>query len=198
MKHFITQGNITNKRVEENIKKNFPNGIDFCYTDPPWGNGNLKYWKTINKKATNFNSDLITQNELEIKIVNLITENVINYAFIIYGVSVANSLIKKFKNNPKVKDVQYYEKKYANNFKNCTICVTLNEAPIIDFSFLKDTKGLQSLKLICEKFKDKYKSVLELFIGIGYYLKVLHKYNFVVVGNELNNARLNKAISKIE
>lgn len=23
---------------------------DFCYSDPPWGGGNLKYWRTMNKK----------------------------------------------------------------------------------------------------------------------------------------------------
>ena len=41
MKHKITNGNINHERVENNIISNFPNGLDFCYTDPPWGN--LKY-----------------------------------------------------------------------------------------------------------------------------------------------------------
>jgi len=41
MKHKITNGNINHERVENNIITNFPNRLDFCYTDPPWGN--LKY-----------------------------------------------------------------------------------------------------------------------------------------------------------
>jgi len=197
MKHFITQGNITDALVEDNIKNNFPNGIDFCYTDPPWGNGNLKYWKTINKKMTSNDSSLISQDELEDKIVDLITANVNNYCFIVYGVREAESLMAKFKQKQNVTDIQYYEKTYANNQKNCIICVTLNKADLMDFSFLQNTKGLKSLSLICEMFKDKYKTVLELFVGIGYYLKVLDKHGFTVVGNELNASRLEKALSKV-
>jgi len=198
MRHFITNKNIIDPAVENNIQKNFPNGLDFCYTDPPWGSGNLKYWKTINKKATNLDSDLIDQFQLEDRVVDLITKYVNNYAFIVYGVHQAKSIIEKLQSKANVKDVQYYEKTYANNLKNCIICVTLNDNEILDFSDLQKTKGLKSLKIICEMFKDKYKNVLELFVGIGYYLKVLDKYGFVVAGNELNSSRLSKALNKIK
>lgn len=198
MKHFITNKNIIDPEVETNIIRNFPTGIDFCYTDPPWGTGNLKYWKTINKKMTNNDNDLIDQNQLEDRVVDLITRFVNNYAFIVYGVHQAESIIKKLKEKKNVNDIQYYEKTYASNQKNCIICITLNNNKIIDFSHLQETKGLKSLKIICKMFKDKYKSVLELFVGIGYYLKVLDNYNFTVVGNELNANRLSKAIKKIK
>jgi hypothetical protein len=201
MKHFLTQGNITDPKVDQNIKLNFPNGIDFCYTDPPWGNGNLKYWDTINKKMTGDSVSQINQDTLENRTVDLICEHVNNYAFIVYGVREANSIIAKLKQKPNVIDIQYYEKTYksgAKDMKNCVITVTLNKAPIIDFSFLEGEKGLNGLKLICEKFKDTYKTALDLFVGIGYYLKMLDGYGFVVVGNELNSLRIQKAISKVK
>ena len=30
---------------------------DFIYTDPPWGKGTLKYFKTLNKKQTGLESE---------------------------------------------------------------------------------------------------------------------------------------------
>ena len=47
-------------------------------------------------------------------------------------------------------------------------------------------------------FKEKYNNVLELFVGIGYYLKILDSYDFTVAGNELNQARLLKALGKVK
>ena len=29
------------------------NQADFIYSDPPWGQGNLRYWQTMNKKMNN-------------------------------------------------------------------------------------------------------------------------------------------------
>ena len=52
MRHKITQGNIMSQNVDANISKHFPNGLDFCYTDPPWGTGNLNYWKTMNSEIS--------------------------------------------------------------------------------------------------------------------------------------------------
>ena len=200
MRHKITQGNITDLQINKNIEANYPNGIDFCYTDPPWGSGNLKWWKTLNKKATNVDAELIDQEILEERIVELITTYVNNYAFIVYGVHQAESIIHKLKQKSNVKDIQYYEKTYQSTkaMVNCVICVTLNDASIKDFSVLEGLKGLKGLRYVCELFKDEYESVLELFVGIGHYLKIFHKYNFNVIGNELNSSRLDKAISKIK
>ena len=198
MRHSITLGDITDIAVDKNIRSNYPDGIDFCYTDPPWGNGNLKYWKTINRKMNNRECNLLDQETLENRVTELIASYVNNYAFVVYGVREAKSLMDKLKAKPSVKDVQYYEKIYDGNKKNCIICITLNQAEVLDFSFVANTKGVESLVKICELFKDRFNSVLEMFVGIGYYLKILDKYGFKVIGNELNEARLSKALGKIK
>lgn len=201
MKHKIIQSNIKDFAIDEHLENNYPNGVDFCYTDPPWGSGNLKYWKTINKKATMTDAELIDQHILEHRVVNVITNHVNNYAFIVYGVREADSLMSKFKNSDKVTDVQYYEKTYNSGSKptkNCVICVTLNNAPKRDFSALENLHGTKGLHYVCDMFKNDYQTVLEMFVGIGYYLKILDKYGYEVVGNELNKARLTKALSKVE
>lgn len=201
-KHVFTQGNISAKNIDKAIKEHYPNGIDFCYTDPPWGTGNLNYWKTINKKMNDgLLIDQIDQQELEERIVPLICNNVNNYAFIVYGVREAQSIMDKFKANPKVIDVQYIEKKYKSGnkwMKNCVIAITFKGSVVHDFTaLLSNENGIKGLVKVCELLKGDNKSVLELFVGIGYYLKVLDKYGFNVIGNELNLSRLQKAIGKI-
>jgi hypothetical protein len=201
MKHKITNENITSHLVEENIKRNYPNGVDICYTDPPWGNGNLSYWKTINKKMTSAESDLISQEEMEDRISYLITKYVKTYAFIVYGKREAESLTNKLKKYPNVKDVQYIKKRYQSGSKwleNCVLCVTLNDAPVKSFQYLENQDGLKGLEIVCKEFQGVATSVLELFVGVGFYLKVLDKYGFEVVGNELNGARLSKALDKVK
>jgi len=199
--HVFTHGNINDNQLDIAIAENYPNGIDFCYTDPPWGNGNLNYWDTMNKKMNQQTTDQIDQITLENRVVHLICKHVKNYAFIVYGVREAESLISILNKQPNVTDVQYIEKKYKSGdkwLKNCVIAVTLNSAAKRDwFPILENKNGLEGLHAICQEFKNIYTSCLECFVGQGFYLKVFDKYGFNVIGNELNLSRLQKAISKI-
>ena len=36
--------------------------VDFLYSDPPWGQGNLKYWQTINNRHTGMQRNEIEYN----------------------------------------------------------------------------------------------------------------------------------------
>ena len=102
MKHFLTTGNISETNIDAVLKKNFPEGIDFCYTDPPWGNGNLKYWNTMLGKNTSQTTDQLDQENLEDRVVNLISEHVNNYAFIVYGIREAKSIMSKLREKSNV------------------------------------------------------------------------------------------------
>tara|TARA_R110002167_G_scaffold344426_1_gene553904 strand:- start:1629 stop:2231 length:603 start_codon:yes stop_codon:yes gene_type:complete len=199
MRHKLTQGNIAGSQLQS-LLDTLPNA-HFCYTDPPWGTGNLKYWKTINKRMTGEEANQIDQQELEHIVVDCITKNVESYAFVVYGIKQADSIMKKFRAKPNVSDIQYIEKKYAAGSKslsNCVIAITLNEAPIINWvSKLTNQNGIKGLDVVCEEFKGKHSICLDMFIGVGAYLKCLDKNGFTVYGNELNRARLEKAIGKV-
>lgn len=201
MRHVLTQGNITGGQLIAALKENYPQGVDFCYTDPPWGDGNLRYWATINKKMTASAVNQIDQPELEKETARLISDHVKHYAFVVYGVNQAESLMAVLRSKNNVVDVQYISKKYRSGSKwleNCVIPVTLNDAPIIDWRpVLENKNGMAGLKAVCEMFKGRYTSCLDAFIGQGFYLETLHKYGFAVVGNELNAARVEKAKSRV-
>lgn len=144
----------------------------------------------------------IDQATLESRVVQLICTHVKNYAFVVYGVREAESLIAALKKQPNVTDVQYVEKRYRSGakwLKNCVIAITLNNAKKEDWTaILTNQDGLAGLHAVCKMFENKYKSVLECFIGQGFYLEILDKYGFDVVGNELNLSRLEKAIGRVK
>lgn len=200
--HVLTHGNIKDSQLDAAIKENYPNGIDFCYTDPPWGNSNLKYWETMNKKMNGQSTDQIDQLLLENRVVRLICDNVRKYAFIVYGVHQAESLMNIIKEQKEVTDVQYIEKKYKSGnkwLKNCVIAITLNNAEPIDWSALLVNQDEQKgLHVVCKALVGKYNSCMDIFIGQGFYLEILHKYGFKVIGNELNQSRLNKAVARLK
>ena len=199
--HILTNGNISGDQLTTALSSNYPNGVDWCYTDPPWGNGNLKYWATINKKMTNTSINQIDQYTLEDRVVDIFTTYVRNYTFVVYGVKEAESLMAKARSKGNVRDVQYIEKKYnagSKWLKNCIICITLNDAPVVDWvPVFSGQHGINGLKSICKMFSGRSSSCLDMFIGVGHYLNVLDSYGFKVIGNELNRARLSKAIAKI-
>jgi hypothetical protein len=198
-RHRITQGNIAGGQLQRMLAS-LPMA-DFAYTDPPWGTGNLRYWDTMNKKATGDEIAQIDQHELEGIVCDTICRYVRHYAFIVYGKREADSLASMFFQRPNVSAVQIIPKQYRSGSKwmdNVVIAVTLNDAPERDWlPVLKDKNGMDGLKVICNEFAGKYQYALDMFIGIGYYLKALDRAGFTVYGNELNRARLEKASGRI-
>lgn len=200
--HVLTQGDITGRQLDHALAEHFPGGVDFCYTDPPWGSGNLKYWATMNEKMTGTVRDALEQQELEKRVVDLICTHVNHHAFIVYGVREAESIMALLRANKRVADVQYIEKRYRGGdgwLKNCVIAVNFVGSEPVDWvPILTGQDGLAGLRVICDKFKGRFTTCLDVFIGIGYYLSTLDACGFRVVGNELNAARLSKAIGKVE
>jgi hypothetical protein len=49
MKNKVIVGSLTQKRAEKALQGNL---ADIVYSDPPWGPGNLKYWRTMNGQKT--------------------------------------------------------------------------------------------------------------------------------------------------
>ena len=50
--HYYAQGDIMENNLQEYLKE-LPLKPDMIYTDPPWTNGNCKYWRTIANKQDN-------------------------------------------------------------------------------------------------------------------------------------------------
>lgn len=200
MKHKIFNYSIEHPDLLVNFKRELPQKADFAYTDPPWGNGNLGYWKTIAKRQTGKEHHQIKQPEMEDCLVNILDQTVKHYAFIVYGVKETPSLVEKLTNTARVSNVQVVTKEYRSGskwYKNTMICVTYDNNEIIDWSHLEGFKGMKTLYAVIRFAEaENYKTVLEPFVGIGHYLKQLHRDGFTVIGNEYNSARRDKALAK--
>lgn len=78
---------VTNASIDSLIVDSMLNGekIDVFYSDPPWGDGNLKYWVTMNKKMTGAEYNPLTYTQLIDRITGLIRNYVDGHVFIETG-----------------------------------------------------------------------------------------------------------------
>jgi len=198
--HILTQGNIKGDQLRKALDQHFPSGVDVLYTDPPWGQGTIKYWNTLNKKNTGDDTEILSVEQIETIIVDYIMEYVKQYGFIIYGKREAAGMMARLTKTG-LRDIELIPRTYNSGSKrlpNVVITFRTPLAPAIDWrSLLEGTNDMDTLRIVCDQLAGKAKTVLDMFIGIGDYLKMLDRYGFTVVGNELNSARLEKAIAKI-
>lgn len=198
--HGIMNYNISSPEIELQIQENFPSGIDVLFTDPPWGEGNLKYWKTINARNTGVVIEQIGQDDMEERIVRIILSHIRSYGFVIYGVWQSCSMTERLSRLPTIVDIQVIPKMYRSGSKwlpNVIIISTKNGAEVLDWGRLRDTKGIETAEMVAEITRKTCQTMIDPFCGIGNYLKAFKSVGFTVVGNEVNRSRLNRSIGAI-
>lgn len=172
---------LSNKDIMIDDLSDLMQGIksDVMYVDPPWGERNLKYWRTMNKQKGHPVDWLKFLHRLKYIYdkwcgKDLFIETGINYENdikLIFG-NTENMFITKYKSGNK-----YYPALllvYAKKFKTELL-----------------NKGGYDLVYNCLKNYEN-KSVFDPCIGKGLTAKVGRKLNMNIFGNELNLNRLNK------
>lgn len=188
------------------------NGIDalmagdraaIMYSDPPWGQGNIKYWATMNLKmngAVNIPADLET---FLSSVFGIAQRYVDRYLLIEYGVAWRDAiqargvaagfsprgvlpLIYDSKNLPLdlhlfTKGPQSFPAGYAEGVSH--------------------TKGFRTLEMAIGPLASilgQGSIILDPCCGMGYTAKAAMKYGLHFRGNELNAARLAKTMKRLE
>lgn len=175
---------------------------DLFYSDPPWGEGNLRYWQTMNHKM----------NGADRKEVNLVSflHRVIDVA-VTYTNDDAIILFE-------------YGCRWHDQFKAMAeehglhhLCSTemvygSPARPVMSLLFDKDgshkipegyqesvyhTTGYKSLLAAMGPFVQGRKSVLDPCCGLGYTAKFAVDHGLTFYGNELNRKRLDKTIERL-
>ena len=59
--------------------------VDILYSDPPWGDGNLAYWQTMNKKMTGSDVPQVKHDQMYDRILDLINRYVQGFVFLETG-----------------------------------------------------------------------------------------------------------------
>lgn len=176
---------------------------DIYYSDPPWGEGNLKYWQTMNKKMTGAEPKEVNLDKFLNRVLECSTKYTKDTAiiFIEYGLRWNNDLIELAKNYD-LKCVKSIELLYGSkNLPNIlNIFVKGNRQLNITDEYVNNVyhkKGIAVLENAITPFIKENDIVCDLCCGLGYtaQFSVNHKLKFI--GNELNQARLNKTIEKL-
>lgn len=176
---------------------------DFCYSDPPWGSGNLKYWKTMNEKMneTAIKPECLDVEDFLDKIFQIAKKHTKGFVVIEYGLKWQDK-------------VMYFARKNGLHF--CTKVQTLygsgsQKLPLINMFF--HTEGVQEIdvssihnltgyEVVFRIFsllnaKQNVTKVLDFCCGMGYTAQASIDNDLQFFGNELNTARLEKTVKRL-
>ncbi len=174
---------------------------DLIYSDPPWGQGNLRYWQTINKRHTGQEPKDIKYEKFLPFFFKLVSKFSRDIVVIEYGVRWRDDVIKLAN---------------QNGFKSGGVCTSLYSSKLLPLDvhlfsksgkakmtdvFKKgcfENKGFNLVDFIFSQIlPQNSKIVLDPMCGMGYTAIASKKYNLAFRGNELNQKRLDKTIKAL-
>lgn len=182
---------------------------DFIYSDPPWGQGNLKYWQTINKRHTGKEPSEIDYEMFLPLLFGIFQKYAKDCVVIEYG--------EKWRD-----DIIAFAKQYG--FVHGGVCTSLYGSPSkllpldvhvfsksgkyhVDEEFKQGCLDLRGGDLsvfvfgkmmTAEALASKDTIILDPMCGMGYTARAAIKYGFRFRGNELNAKRLNVTIKRLQ
>jgi hypothetical protein len=176
---------------------------DIFYSDPPWGEGNLKYWQTMNVKM---NPDAIKkQVDLDL-FLNKVFETAATFAkgviFIEYGLRWDDLILRKA-NMFGLKHAYAIETFYGSGKKLLPLHLHIlhrSKQMTIPDEYIQEvqlTHGYETLKTAVAPFIVKGGIVLDPCCGMGYSAQIAIDNGMRFRGNELNKARLLKTINRL-
>lgn len=203
--------NIKNHRVQN---QNVMLGIDnlmqgrkanIFYSDPPWGQGNISYWQTLNKRHNNIDPENINYNDFLNQIFNLATKHTSGIVIIEYGIKWENDLISIGVNHNLdhlgVAEVLYKAGSkllphHVHFFKTKDYNWNGNINEVIN----KISGRLGDLKCVMDSVEPFVVSggiVLDPCCGLGMSAEMAMLVNMDFRGNELNHKRLQTTMNKL-
>lgn len=193
----IGQHKITNDTIESPVVDAMLAGekVDVFYADPPWGDGNLKYWVTLNKKHTGKEFVPLTYSALIDRITGLIKNYVDGHVFIETGLKWEEETVAALQGI--VKNINVYRLKYRSG-KDLRENVLIYGVTNTQHQTMKfDPTGMSGFavpKKCVESVAKPGGIVFDPTCGMGYTAKAAVQAGMRFRGNEFNAKRLQKTI----
>lgn len=178
--------------------------VDIMYSDPPWGEGNLKFWQTMNHKMTGAEKKEVDLNSF----INRVCDVAANYVkkgglvFIEYGCKWNDSFIEVAGQHG-LKLAGKTEMLYGNPKRPLMLNIFTNGDS--DFVASKEyldgiyhKHGFASLEAALGPVAEKGMKILDPCCGLGYTAKFAVKHGLTFYGNELNAKRLESTIERLK
>ena len=196
-KHIVSNEDVQNVDFNKVLKGS---KAHILYTDPPWGDGHMKYWCTLNKRHTGQDIEAMSYKTL-IKIIrDIIKNHVDGYVFLETG----NKWLDETLND--VKDVIYNEKVYNLRYKSGSKLLTNpvivgTTDPNLVLPNLDELEGAideHSLRIAIPLLAKEGAIMLDPICGMGNSARSAIKNKMRFVGNEFNAKRLEKTINSLK
>lgn len=196
-KHIVSNEDVQNVDFNKVLKGS---KAHILYTDPPWGDGNMKYWCTLNKRHTGQEIEAMSYKTLIKIIKDMIKNHVDGYVFLETG----NKWLDETLND--VKDVIYNEKVYNLRYKSGSKLLTNpvivgTTDPNLVLPNLDELEGAideHSLKIAIPLLAKEGAILLDPTCGMGNSARSAIKNKMRFVGNEFNAKRLEKTINSLK
>ena len=182
MPHRITMHDIMTNNLDDLFTGE---KADILYSDPPWGEGNLKYWRTFNGQK----GHPVNWIEFIKRVKYLCDRHVTGSCFIETGVKFEKDIITIF-GEPQGR----YEIIYSNkNLPN--ILLGWGEQPKLS---PHGKKGFDVPFTVISSLPTKPRSVFDCCIGLGMTAKVAKKLGIICYANELNPKRAERTMKILD
>jgi len=177
---------------------------DFIYSDPPWGQGNLRYWQTINEQMTGAEPLSISYDEFLPFLFSQIKKYAKGKIVIEYGVKWNADIVQAVEKLGLIhhgSTVCYYGSK--SKPLPCDLHFISTGEPIhLTDEFKQKCTELWDLKLV--KYIFEYLGIpnhgvcLDPMCGMGFTAQAAKDRGLAFRGNEINMKRLQKTIDRLE
>ena len=196
-KHIVSNEDVQNVDFNKLLKGS---KAHILYTDPPWGDGNMKYWCTLNKRHTGQEIEAMSYKTLIKIIKDMIKNHVDGYVLLETGNQWLDETLED------IKDVIYNQKVYSLRYKsgsklltNPVIVGTTNPNLVLpNLDALEGAIDEHSLKIAIPLLAKEGAILLDPTCGMGNSARSAIQNKMRFVGNEFNSKRLEKTIKSLK
>lgn len=178
--------------------------VDIIYSDPPWGQGNLRYWQTMNKKMTGATPKEIEYTAFIKKIFEEAKRYTNDLFFLEYGIKWRED-IKAMAKEFGFQDLHTIPLQYKSGSRLLPLDLhvfsgSANPRPLTGYHILSITGsyGFSTLEKVLLPIVKPGMKILDPCCGMGYTAQLAVNANLQFFGNELNEKRLSKTIKRLE
>lgn len=205
-RHRVRHGDVTDRNGIAKLMS--ADMADIMYSDPPWGDGNIKFWATLNRKMNGHINQPAPLDDFLSAVFSVAKTYVSRYLLVEYGVRWADLIQSRgaaagFVSHGIVK------LRYRAGAKLLPLDLHLfarpgeafpvgYEAPIVDtYGYTTNQRAIGPLAEIVKRSKQNA-IIVDPCCGMGYTAQAACDYGMAFRGNELNAKRLSKTIARLQ
>ena len=175
---------------------------DIFYSDPPWGDGNLKYWQTINSKMNNIPYKTIDFDEFLNAIFSCMVKYCVGISFLEYGIRWENK-IRELTAQFNLRHNGIVNIKYRGGSKFLPLHLHILSKdgltlPVGYTDLVQGTTGMGTLRAAVTPFAKTGFKILDPCCGKGNTARIALETGMIFRGNEINEKRLSETIKRLK